>query len=94
VLGRYVRDEKVLSLEGAVKKMSFDTAMQFNLTDRGVIKQGAWADLVIFDDQSVTDLATYTSPHIYPEGIPFVIVNGVTVIDRGEHTSAMPGRVL
>jgi N-acyl-D-aspartate/D-glutamate deacylase len=61
---------------------------------RGVIKEGAWADLVIFDDQTVIDLATYTAPHTYPEGIPYVIVNGVIVIDQGEHTNALPGVVL
>ena len=91
VLGYYVREEKVLSLESAVKKMSFETAMQFGLTDRGVIKKGAWADLVLFDDQTINDLASYTAPHTYPEGVPFVIVNGVTVIDQGEHTNALPG---
>jgi N-acyl-D-amino-acid deacylase len=94
VLGHYVREEKILSLESAVKKMSFETAMQFGLTDRGVIKQGAWADLVMFDLQTVSDLATYTSPHTYPEGIPYVIVNGVQVISGGEHTGELPGRVL
>jgi len=94
VLGRYVRDEKVLSVEEAVKKMTFDTARQFNLADRGVIALGVWADLAIFNAQTVTDLATYTSPHTYPEGVPFVIVNGVTVIDQGEHSGALPGKVL
>jgi len=94
VLGHYVREEKVLSLESAVKKMSFDTARQFGLTNRGVIKEGAWADLVLFDDQTITDLATYTTPHTYPEGVPYVIVNGVTVIDQGIHTDALPGKVL
>ncbi|MEE9508151.1 MAG: D-aminoacylase [Anaerolineales bacterium] len=94
VLGHYVREEKVLSLESAVKKMSFDAARQFGLTDRGVIKKGAWADLVLFDDSTVNDLATYTAPHSYPEGIPYVIVNGVKVIDQGVHTDALPGKVL
>lgn len=94
VLGHYVREEKVLSLENAVKKMSFDAAGQFGLTNRGVIKEGAWADLVLFDDQTINDLATYTAPHTYPEGIPYVIVNGVIVINQGVHTSALPGKVL
>ena len=74
--------------------MSFDTARQFGLTNRGVIKEGAWADLVLFDDQTITDLANYTAPHTYPEGVPYVIVNGVTVIDQGIHTDALPGKVL
>lgn len=94
ILGRYVRDERTLSIEDAVRKMSFEAARQFNLTDRGVIQEGAWADLVIFDEQTVNDLATYASPHTYPEGILFVIVNGVMVIDQGEHTGALPGEVL
>jgi N-acyl-D-aspartate/D-glutamate deacylase len=93
-LGLYVREQGVLSVEQAVKKMSFDTARQFNLRNRGVIAPGAWADLTIFDAQTVVDLATYASPHTYPAGIPFVIVNGVMVIDQGEHTGALPGKVL
>jgi len=94
VLGRYVREEKVLSLEEAVRKMTSLTAERFGLTDRGVIREGAWADLVLFDAQTVADRATFTDPHQYPVGIPYVIVNGVVVIDDGEHTGALPGQVL
>jgi N-acyl-D-amino-acid deacylase len=94
VLGRYVREEKVLSLEEAVKKMTSITAERFGLTDRGVIREGAWADLVLFDAQTVADKATYTDPHQYPVGIPDVIVNGVVVVDQGQHTGALPGQVL
>jgi N-acyl-D-amino-acid deacylase len=94
VLGHYVREEKVLSLEEAVKKMTSITAERFSLNDRGVIREGAWADLVLFDPQTITDKATYTDPHQYPEGIPYVIVNGMVVIDQGEHTGALPGQVL
>jgi len=94
VLGRYVREEKVLSLEEAVKKMTSVTAERFGLSDRGVIREGAWADLVLFDAQTVADRATYTDPHQYPEGIPYVVVNGVVVIDQCEHTGALPGQVL
>jgi len=94
VLGRYVREEKVLSLEEAVKKMTSITAERFDLTDRGVIREGAWADLVLFDAQTVTDRATFADPHQYPEGIPCVVVNGVVVIDQGQHTGALPGQVL
>ncbi|MFZ5915424.1 MAG: N-acyl-D-amino-acid deacylase family protein [Chloroflexota bacterium] len=94
VLGRYVRQEKVLSLEEAVKKMTSVTAERFGLADRGQIRQGAWADLVLFDAGSVMDRATFTAPHQYPLGIPYVIVNGQVVIDGGEHTGALPGRVL
>ena len=94
VLGRYVREEKVLSLEEAVKKMTSITAERFGLNDRGVIREGAWADVVLFDAQTVADKATYTDPHQYPEGISYVIVNGEIVIDQGRHTGALPGQVL
>ncbi len=94
VLGRYVREERVLSLEEAVKKMTSVTAERFGLTDRGVIREGAWADLVLFDAQTVADTATYDDPHQYPEGIAYVVVNGVVVVDQGQHTGALPGQVL
>ncbi|MDH4136265.1 MAG: D-aminoacylase [Anaerolineae bacterium] len=94
VLGHYVREEKVLSLEGAVKKMTSVTAERFGLSGRGVIREGAWADLVLFNAQTVADRATYTDPHQYPGGIPYVVVNGVVVVDQGEHTGALPGQVL
>ncbi len=94
VLGHYVREEKVLSLEEAVKKMTSVTAERFGLTDRGVIREGTWADLVLFDAQTVADKATYPDPHQYPVGISEVIVNGVVVVDHGQHTGALPGQVL
>jgi N-acyl-D-amino-acid deacylase len=94
VLGRYVREEKVLSLEEAVQKMTSVTAERFGLNDRGVIREWAWADLVLFNAQTIADRATYTDPHQYPEGIPYVIVNGRLVIDQHEHTGVLPGQVL
>jgi len=94
VLGHYVREEKVLSLVEAVKKMTSITTERFGLSDRGVIREGAWADLVLFNAQTIADRATYTDPHQYPDGIPYVIVNGVVVIEQGEHTGALPGQVL
>jgi N-acyl-D-aspartate/D-glutamate deacylase len=94
MLGRYVREEKVLSLEEAVKKMTSVTAERFGLADRGVIREGAWADLVLFDTQTVANKATFTDPHQYPVGIPWVIVKGVAVVEQGEHTGALPGQVL
>jgi N-acyl-D-amino-acid deacylase len=94
VLGRYVRQDKVLSLEEAVKKMTSVTAERFGLTGRGVLREGAWADLVLFDAFTVADSATFTDPHQYPLGIPYVLVNGVVVIDQGQHTGALPGQVL
>ncbi len=94
VLGRYVREEGVLTLEEAVKKMTSITADRFGLTDRGVIRESAWADLVLFDAQTIADRATFIDPHQYPVGIPYVIVNGVMVIDQGHHSGALPGQVL
>ena len=94
VLGRYVREERVLSLEEAVKKMTSITADRFGLTGRGVIREGAWADLVLFDADTVIDKATFTEPHQYPVGIPYVVVNGQVVIDQDVYTGALPGRVL
>ncbi len=84
----------MLSIEEAVKKMTSVTATRFNLADRGVIREGVWADLVVFNTHTVADKATYKDPHQYPEGISYVIVNGVVVIDKGRHTDALPGQVL
>ena len=94
VLGRYVREEKILSLEEAVKKMTSTTADRFGLSERGIVCQGTRADLVLFDADTVADRATFTDPHQYPVGIPYVIVNGQIVIDQGEHTGALPGSIL
>ncbi len=94
VLGHYVREEKVLSLEEAVKKMTSVTASRLGLTERGLIREGAWADLVLFDAETIIDRATFTKPHQYPTGIPYVIVNGLVIIDRGEHSGALAGQVL
>ena len=94
VLGRYVREEGVLSLEQAVKKMTSVTAGRFGLADRGVVRVGAWADLVLFDAETVADKATFTHPHQYPVGIPYVMVNGQVVVDGGDHTGVLAGRVL
>ena len=94
VLGKYVREERVLTLEEAVRKMSAIPAERFGLADRGIVREGAWADLVLFDRDTVADRATFAEPHQYPDGIPYVIVNGRIVIDGGEHTGVLPGRVL
>ena len=94
VLGHYVRDKKVLTLETAIHKMTQLPALRLGLKDRGVIATGAVADLVIFDPAKVRDRSTFTAPHQYPEGIPFVIVHGTAVIDGGKLTSARVGRVL
>jgi N-acyl-D-amino-acid deacylase len=94
VLGLYVRDRHVLSLEQAIRKMTSLPAEHFRLAGRGVLKPGAFADAVVFDPARVSDPATYDNPHQYPEGIPYVIVNGVVVVERGMETAARPGQVI
>jgi N-acyl-D-aspartate/D-glutamate deacylase len=94
VLGHYARDERVLSLAEAVHKMTGLPARRLGLRDRGEVRVGAKADLVVFDPRHVADLATYEDPHRYPAGIDFVLVNGRLVIKDGEHTGSLPGRVL
>ena len=94
VLGVYVREKHVLTLEDAVRKMTSLPARRLGLTDRGVLAEGAVADITIFDPATVKDMGTYTNPHQYPVGIPFVIVNGVPVVDAGAFTARRPGKVL
>ncbi len=94
VLGRYSRDLKVITLPDAVRKMTSMNADKINIKDRGLLKEGYWADVTIFDPATVADRATYVNPHQYPVGIPYVIVNGVVVLDNGKHTGALPGRVV
>jgi len=94
VLGKYVREEHTLTLEQAVWKMSGLTAKQLHIADRGTIKDGLAADLVIFDPATVADRATFTDPFQYPVGIPTVIVNGRVVLDSGRHTGARPGVII
>lgn len=94
ILGKYVREENVLTLQDAVRKMTSMPAQKLRLFDRGLIREGFWADLVIFDPREVTDKATYKDPHQYCRGIEYVIVNGETVIEKAEHTGNLPGEVL
>jgi N-acyl-D-aspartate/D-glutamate deacylase len=94
VLGRYVREERVLSLEEAIRKMTSLPAEQLGLADRGVLREGAFADVVVFDPLRVRDTATFEAPHAYSIGIETVIVNGVVTVDAGEHTGARAGRTL
>lgn len=93
-LGKYARDEKTFTLAECIRKMTTLPAATLGLVDRGKLEPGMWADVVVFDPDGVKDRATWQQPHQYPEGIPFVIVNGEIVIDRGEHTGALPGKVL
>jgi N-acyl-D-amino-acid deacylase len=90
----YVRDKRLLSLPEAIKKMTSLPAAKMKLRDRGSIKKGNFADLVIFDPGIISDKATYTEPKQYPRGIDYVIVNGRTVIDHDKHTGELPGKVL
>ena len=94
VLGPYVRDEKLLRLEDAVAKMTSVPAARLGLRDRGVIREGALADLVVFDQATVGDVATYDQPSRYPTGIEHVFVNGQAAVLAGEETGARPGRLL
>jgi N-acyl-D-amino-acid deacylase len=94
VLGHYARDLGLLGLPQAVFKMTGGAAMALGLADRGTIAVGNAADLVILDPEKIIDSATFDDPHQYPVGIDTVLVNGVTVIDGGEHTGALPGRLL
>jgi len=94
VLGRYVRERGILTLEEAVRKMTSFPAQRLGLRDRGVVKEGMWADLVIFEYDRIVDRSTYEQPDLYPEGIEYVIINGEVVVEKGEHTGQMPGKVL
>ncbi|HZP95839.1 MAG TPA: D-aminoacylase [Candidatus Limnocylindria bacterium] len=94
VLGHYARDEGVLTLEDAVRKMTSLTATHLRLHDRGVVRVGAWADLVVIDPSRVRDAATFDDPHRYPEGVDYVVVNGALAVEQGETTDERAGKFL
>jgi N-acyl-D-amino-acid deacylase len=94
VLGRYVRDEKVLLLEDAIRKMTSANASKLHLWDRGLLRPGMWADVTVFDPKTIIDNATFEDPQRYASGVEFVLVNGVVVLDKGRHTGARPGEIL
>jgi dihydroorotase/N-acyl-D-amino-acid deacylase len=94
ILRKYVREEKLLTLPDAIRKFSALPAQRVRLTDRGVLKQGLWADIVVFDPEKIRDLATFENPNQLSEGMEYVLVNGVPVIDGGKMTDALPGKVL
>ncbi len=94
ILSKYVREEKVLTLEDAIRKFSALPAQRLRLTDRGVLKAGMWADVVVFDPATVRDRATFDNPNQLSEGMDYVLVNGIPVIDQGKMTGNLPGRVL
>lgn len=94
IIARYVRDTGTLTLENAVRRMTSMPASKLHLAGRGTLTEGSFADIVVFDYEHIEDTATFTAPHQYPKGIPYVLVNGQLVVDRGEPTTARPGRVM
>jgi dihydroorotase/N-acyl-D-amino-acid deacylase len=94
ILGKYVREEKVLTLEDAIRKMSSAVAARLSIEDRGLLKEGFYADVVVFDPATVADRATFEAPHVLSTGIEHVFVNGVAVVRDGKHTGAKPGRIV
>jgi N-acyl-D-aspartate/D-glutamate deacylase len=94
VLGACVRDLRLLTLAHAIHKMTGASAAALGLSDRGVLRAGHWADVTVFDPDRIADVATYADPHRYAAGVSTVVVNGEVVIDGGDHTGGLPGRVL
>ncbi|HEX2848717.1 MAG TPA: D-aminoacylase [Chitinophagaceae bacterium] len=94
VLAKYVREEKVLSLEEAIRRMTSLPAQKFQLKDRGLLREGFAADIVVFNDQEVQDISTFEKPHAYSKGFRYVIVNGVVTVDEEKHTGARAGKSL
>ena len=94
ILAKYVREEKLLTLPDAIRKFSALPAQRMRLTDRGVLKEGMWADVVVFDPETIRDLATFEKPNQLSVGMKYVLVNGTPVIDDGKMTDALPGKVL
>jgi N-acyl-D-amino-acid deacylase len=94
ILGEFVREKQLIGLEEAVRKMTSAPAARLGLADRGMVRDGYIADLVVFDAGTVASRATYDDPRQYPVGIEHVIVNGMSVVRDGEHTGALPGRAL
>ena len=94
ILGKYVREEGVLRLEDAVRRMTSYPAQTFKIRNKGLLRDGMDADIVVFDPKTVIDKATFQEPHQYPAGIEYVIVNGEIVVENGAHTGATPGKIL
>ena len=94
ILAKYVREQKLLTLPDAIRKFTALPAQRMQLSDRGVLKQGMWADVVVFDADTIHDVATFDDPNRLSVGMDYVLVNGVPVIDAGKMTGALPGRVL
>ncbi|SOE22622.1 N-acyl-D-amino-acid deacylase [Spirosomataceae bacterium TFI 002] len=94
VLGTYVRDQLAMPLEEAIRKMTSLPAQRMGIKDRGSLRIGNWADITIFDENKITDLATFDEPHQYSQGFEYVIVNGKIVLNKGKHNGAKPGQII
>jgi len=94
VLGKYVREEKVITLEDAIRKMTSENTSKIGVFDRGLLRPGQWADVTVFDAEKITDHATYEKPHQYSTGVEYLLVNGKLVLEHGKHTNARPGAIL
>jgi dihydroorotase/N-acyl-D-amino-acid deacylase len=94
IMGKYVRDEKVMSLEEAVRKATSAVATRLSIPDRGVLREGLYADITIFDPATIGDRSTFEAPHQLSVGVRYVFVNGTAVVRDGRHTGAKPGRAL
>jgi len=94
ILRKYVREEHALTLPDAIRKFTALPAQKLRLADRGVLKQGMWADVVVFDPEKITDKATFEDPNQLSVGMDYVLVNGVAVIEREKMTGKLPGKVL
>ena len=91
VLGKYVREEKIISLEEAIRRMTSLPAQKFQLKDRGLLKEGMAADIVVFDENEVADKATFEKPHQFSAGFKYVLVNGQVVIEESKHNGTKSG---
>jgi N-acyl-D-aspartate/D-glutamate deacylase len=94
VLGKYVREEKLLTLHDAIRRMTSYPAQKLGLNDRGILKEGYWADITIFDADRIIDKATYENPRLYSEGVEYVFVNGVLAYNKGVFTNSKSGMAL
>jgi len=94
ILGHYVRDEKVMPLEDAVRKATSAVATRLSIPDRGLLREGFFADIAVFDPTTIIDRSTFEQPHVLSDGVELVFVNGALVVRDGRHTGAKPGRVL
>jgi N-acyl-D-aspartate/D-glutamate deacylase len=94
VLGVYVRERHVITLEDAIRKMTSLTAQRLNIRDRGLLREGYYADIAVFDPERIKDMSTFEKPHQYAVGVQFVLVNGQLVVENGKHTGARPGQII